>query len=709
MDEVDDDERAIELSSIAAIYPELVYSTSSPYAAILDLTITPIKPLKIRFSDPLAISSLPTPSTSFEASDQNSQTTLVVNGARDKNGRNDVTDEHSVEHLPPLRLSIELPVRYPAEDPPEVTLSVSPQWLSEKKLRDLESSCTRLWEEFGRDQTVYGFIDHLQQEAETAFGLSRDDSVVAFPADLQISLLDFNSKTKREKFENETFDCAMCLEPKKGKDCHRLMTCGHVFCVGCLQDFYNNCITEGDVDSVKCIDPSCGKNNTPGQVSKRRKLHTLNPSELLTIPIEQELVQRYARLKRKKRLESDKNVAYCPRQWCQGPARNKKHPKSDNPFGDFESDSESEDDTAKQPPTSKKKDLTASIPMSQRLCVCEDCDFAFCCVCEKSWHGELGNCVPRRKRKELDEEEKATLAYLRHYSTPCPTCEAPSQKSHGCNHMICFKCNTHFCYLCSAWLMPENPYQHFNTQGTDCYMRLWELEQGDGEGVVQRPFENWGELTDDEEEDFPEEEAPALGPGADMADIIQAVRQIEAIAAEPAVAAAPPRPRENAIEFVNFAAQAGQQGGRRIIIPNQVEEPPPPPAEPQAVNARRRNQYRGRNPRPPQDRAPQPANGRRAAQQRRPQQQQGNNRGNAPQRVVAPAAAAAPNPPPALQRFLQLAQRDAEDEWDSDELDEFFADEDGDGDEDSSDETEDEVNDNIERRRRAALRAGRFR
>ncbi|KAL1974285.1 hypothetical protein VTN31DRAFT_5845 [Thermomyces dupontii] len=50
----------------------------------------------------------------------------------------------------------------------------------------------------------------------------------------------------------------------------------------------------------------------------------------------------------------------------------------------------------------------------------------------------------------------------------------------GCNHMICFQCSTHFCYLCSSWLEEDNPYRHFNTTDSSCYNRLWDLEGGDG-------------------------------------------------------------------------------------------------------------------------------------------------------------------------------------------------------------------------------------
>jgi hypothetical protein len=43
-------------------------------------------------------------------------------------------------------------------------------------------------------------------------------------------------------------------------------------------------------------------------------------------------------------------------------------------------------------------------------------------------------------------------------------------------------CSTHFCYLCSSYLLADNPYVHFNTVGTECYGRLWE-----GEDVGTKP------------------------------------------------------------------------------------------------------------------------------------------------------------------------------------------------------------------------------
>jgi E3 ubiquitin-protein ligase RNF14 len=265
-----------------------------------------------------------------------------------------------------------------------------------------------------------------------------------------------------------------------------MMDCGHIFCKQCLQDFYNTAITEGDLASVRCLTPNCAKNRAkepPGQGRKRRKPKTsVNPTELLQIGLDQSMVKRYVTLKYKTELKSDKNTIYCPRLWCNGAARSKKHKRPEGlELGDS-SDDGSDEEEATQNSSHGKTYNTADL-----LAICDECGFAFCSRCGQSWHGEFVRCMDKRDKDELSAEEKASLEYLRLHTTPCPTCAAVAQKTHGCNHMICFSCSSHFCYLCSAWLDPSNPYRHFNKQPdgkvTSCYMRLWELEAGDGDDV----------------------------------------------------------------------------------------------------------------------------------------------------------------------------------------------------------------------------------
>jgi len=303
--------------------------------------------------------------------------------------------------------------------------------------------------------------------------------------------------------------------------CHRLLLCSHVFCVACLQDFYNTCITEGDIGKVKCITPHCGSKPRgllavdPGLNTRTKDDRTLEPSELLQIPLEQEMVQRYIKLKRKKRLESDRTTIYCPRQWCQGPARcpNKKNTEQDL----FHTEADNEREEPKQYDRNMNQDLLP--PPAERLAICEDCTFAFCKVCKASWHGEFFVCFPR-SQFELTTEERASEDYMKLHTQPCPTCDARAQKTHGCNHMICFKCDTHFCYLCGAYLDKGNPYEHYNTRKSGCYMRLWELEGGD-DAEFGHAFAGGGEnVPHENDSDSDDEDGPLGLPQAPIAPAV---------------------------------------------------------------------------------------------------------------------------------------------------------------------------------------------
>ncbi len=657
-----EDERAIELSSITAIFPELVVDPTNAFRASIDIPVSPAKPLAVVFP-PLADGAPPTVLTP-PTSDRVSGGDATGDAAGTQTGpiAGAVQDIHQLSHLPPLSLQIELQDGYPAEKPPVFYVATNLSWLPRDVLGHLREQGATLWEDLGRDQVVFAYIDHLQQAAESGFDLTEPLRV---PQDLKIALLDFDSKTRREKFEQETFDCGVCLgtftpccvtcpaiwlifrtEPKKGSMCHRMMQCGHVFCVTCLQNFYQTSIAEGDISQVKCLAPDCGKdpkpttdaqgtNTTPRKKKKTKEDRTLSPSELLQIPLEQEIVQRYVKLKRKKKLESDRTTIYCPRQWCQGAARSKKYPKLDG-IETVESASEDEEEQQQYDRNANEDTLP---PPSERLAVCEDCAFAFCSVCKSGWHGEFARCFPRKKF-ELTAEEKASEEYMRLHTTPCPTCMAPAQKTMGCNHMVCFKCNTHFCYLCSAWLDEDNPYTHFNTPKSPCYMRLWELEGGDGgEGVGlgfgggpqdgDQDHDNllaWEEEDETAEFEGDEEPVPRIAPPAPAppraAPVIRVV--LPPVVVNPRRRVEPP------------AAAIQPQQGRGI--PRRVN--------PDAGNRRRRPAGVGNVP---------AAGG-------------GGGGGGRGGDVRGPARQG-------LQRFLEMVENDEEDEWDSDELD----DEDDDG------------------------------
>lgn len=483
----DDDPRAIELETITAIYPELQVDEKDPFTVFIDIPVSLDSPLAVYFP----ASGVGAPVASLQDVVEPLPTVAV--------------DSQALSNLPPLQVRITLPAGYPQDKPPIATVTTSPPWLDAEITRKLEHDAERLWDEIGRDQVIFTYIDDLQQSTADIFGLASSKGVLEVSPEHKIAILDYDNAAKRRAFERGTFDCGICLgrscvallayehifltyskEPKKGSACHKMLDCGHVFCVQCLKDFYNNAITEGDIAAVQCLEPSCAKERGTAQMqavdaAKRKKPKTfISPSELLQIPLETEMVMRYVTLKHKTELESDKNTVYCPRSWCQGAARSKKHRKPEGLEFSAQSDDESDgEDSAKT--------KTAADYRKDLLAICEDCGFAFCSRCGQSWHGEFKYCIPKERKEAITEEEKASLEYVKMHTTPCPTCAAPAQKTQGCNHMLCFRCQTHFCYLCSSWLDPSNPYGHFNKQPdgkiNSCYMRLWELEGGDGQDV----------------------------------------------------------------------------------------------------------------------------------------------------------------------------------------------------------------------------------
>ncbi|KAI9874239.1 MAG: translation termination inhibitor protein itt1, partial [Watsoniomyces obsoletus] len=114
-DDALEDERTIELSSIQAIFPELAIDPSDPYTATLDLPVTPLKPLRIQFSQPTAEnapSQLLTPPTS--ESQDGAETVKVPT----REGRAEI-ETHELDCLPPLKLRVHLHEGYPAKKPPK--------------------------------------------------------------------------------------------------------------------------------------------------------------------------------------------------------------------------------------------------------------------------------------------------------------------------------------------------------------------------------------------------------------------------------------------------------------------------------------------------------------------------------------------------------------------------------------------------------------
>ena len=213
-DDTAEDERTVELSAIVAIYPELSLDPSDPFSAHIDVPVEPQRPLALRF--PNSADGAPPTNLSAEtnALDLNHNGEDFDTEVRPENGAAipgpNTQEIHFLSCLPPLRLRLLLPNGYPTTKPP--LFKIYSSWLPRTKLQELEKEGAGIWEDLGKEQVVFAYIDYLREAADNAFGLlSGDRTTLDVSADLKVSLLDYDLKAKRVKFEQETFECGVCL------------------------------------------------------------------------------------------------------------------------------------------------------------------------------------------------------------------------------------------------------------------------------------------------------------------------------------------------------------------------------------------------------------------------------------------------------------------------------------------------------------------
>ncbi|GBB93985.1 hypothetical protein RclHR1_02270009 [Rhizophagus clarus] len=357
-----------------------------------------------------------------------------------------------VRHLPPVKLIFSMPSNYPMEDCLQFELEC--YWMQRDWIRRLEKRLLKIWEE-ERDVILFRFAEFLQNNAldylQVSYPLRIYDDNVG-QTTLKALLSTYDQQAKNQDFVNDHFTCGICLEEKHGDKCYRLDSCQHVFCQVCLREYFMMLIQEGFVIQVKCPDPGC---KSPNKLAK----------EEITEIVGHEMSQRYTELLEKQKLETDPLVTYCPRKICQAPV---------------------------------KKESAI-----ERLCVCTKCTFAFCWFCQRTWHGANVPCAINNIKKIVQEylaadeatkstlelrygtknieklvrdtlEEMETDKWIKSNAQKCPQCETAIEKSMGCNHMLCTRCKTHFCYLCGSWIDPEEPYNHFNASNSSCNQRLFD-------------------------------------------------------------------------------------------------------------------------------------------------------------------------------------------------------------------------------------------
>jgi ariadne-1 len=220
---------------------------------------------------------------------------------------------------------------------------------------------------------------------------------------------DKNDENGEEENANEPFTCPICDESKPRREGYAFEHCQHIYCIECLQAYFNTKISERKVLEIRCPHPKCDTQVSYYDVQRVVPLESFSKYEEFTLLAA---------------LSQDPNCRWCPRPGCGNAV-----------IGD---------------------------PQYRRI-VCNKCQFEFCFECNDSWH--TGTCEEYRQWKV--ENGKADVKFeewQKENTKPCPNCKTRIQKNEGCNHMTCTNCHYEFCWLCGAKYTPRH-YDLYNVFG----------------------------------------------------------------------------------------------------------------------------------------------------------------------------------------------------------------------------------------------------
>ena len=202
-----------------------------------------------------------------------------------------------------------------------------------------------------------------------------------------------NRNTNRFSYSNRfnTYgkkECGVCSDEISSADLSKVrLPCKHNFCIDCWTEYLKEKINNANVYKISCMEHKCG------YILEEKFVKSI-------IGEDATLLEKYEKfLTRKKLMDSNKKIKFCPIPDCDGYAEKK-----------------------------KSKYVT--------------CNFGheFCFECGQQPHGK------KKCAKVIDEgfEEWKSHTLVKR----CPYCKFWTEKNEGCNHMTCSQCKYQWCWIC---------------------------------------------------------------------------------------------------------------------------------------------------------------------------------------------------------------------------------------------------------------------
>ena len=218
-----------------------------------------------------------------------------------------------------------------------------------------------------------------------------------------------NLKSETNSLKTTKF-CNVCEDEFISNENNTVRNCGHSFCDDCWYNFLSANIEKNRISRIKCLQHDCDE-----KISDEFIINLLKSNE--------DLIKKYKKFKLELEVMNDPNRKLCPFPNCDSylelKEKNNKYVKCLN-------------------------------------------NHSYCFVCLKEPHG--------KKKCDLSSSENSSMKEFakNHFIKKCPNCGIITEKYSGCNHIICYKCNYQWCWLCNE-KYTEDHYEEGKCGGLQFY------------------------------------------------------------------------------------------------------------------------------------------------------------------------------------------------------------------------------------------------